>query len=404
MTFLTKETFCMKDKITFKFSIAILRRVFLNALFSLIFFSISARAQEIEGYMFLYGEVGADYISDVEIPSLGKRGGNIAFSLGTFDIIAKIAYGKAEGFVEIPITPLNTLYVEAPIWSSIWFERFYFGYNFSELFSLKIGGTYGAMGYLTRNWHRAYYLMPIVRRPIITNAEDEGGVLPLYATGVEASGETSIGEFRPGYIFQVINGNYHFGSNDFLDYDKERTFLGKIYIRRYLEEIGISLGYDPFRIPTDEGESIYVQNLIAGLNLSYVKLDGLIGLAEVFIIRDLQSKTQGGGGFLILSYPIFYADEIEFRPFLQFGFMDWQEGNPFFEKLNEGAEEVRLNYVSVGPGTVKHFESLWIEQRKKETPCLLFFILMLSICIMSAKFMVSAPFKNFNIGEVFAII
>ncbi len=306
--------------------------------------------------MFLYGEVGADYISDVEIPSLGKRGGNIAFSLGTFDIIAKIAYGKAEGFVEIPITPLNTLYVEAPIWSSIWFERFYFGYNFSELFSLKIGGTYGAMGYLTRNWHRAYYLMPIVRRPIITNAEDEGGVLPLYATGVEASGETSIGEFRPGYIFQVINGNYHFGSNDFLDYDKERTFLGKIYIRRYLEEIGISLGYDPFRIPTDEGKSIYVQNLIAGLNLSYVKLDGLIGLAEVFIIRDLQSKTQGGGGFLILSYPIFYTDEIEFRPFLQFGFMDWQEGNPFFEKLNEGAEEVRLNHVSLGPGTVKHFE------------------------------------------------
>lgn len=147
-----------------------------------------------------------------------------------------------------------------------------------------------------------------------------------------------------------------------------------------------------------------MQNLIAGLNLSYVKLDGLIGLAEVFIIRDLQSKTQGGGGFLILSYPIFYADEIEFRPFLQFGFMDWQEGNPFFEKLNEGAEEVRLNYVSVGPGTVKHFESLWIEQRKKETPCLLFFILMLSICIMSAKFMVSTPFKNFNIGEIFAII
>jgi hypothetical protein len=29
--------------------------------------------QELEGYMYLYGEVGADYISDVEIPSLNKR-------------------------------------------------------------------------------------------------------------------------------------------------------------------------------------------------------------------------------------------------------------------------------------------------------------------------------------------
>jgi hypothetical protein len=86
------------------------------------------------------------------------------------------------------------------------------------------------MGYLSRNWHRAYYLMPIIRRPVITNAEDEGGVLPLYATGIEANGETSIGEFRPGYIFQVINGNYHFGSDDFIDYDREKNFFrGNLY-------------------------------------------------------------------------------------------------------------------------------------------------------------------------------
>jgi hypothetical protein len=293
-----------------------------------------------------------------------KEGGNIAFNLGTFDILAKLSYGKAEGLIEIPM--IST--VELPIWNTLLFERYYVGYNFHELFSLKIGGTYGAMGYLTRNWHRGFYLMPTIRRPIITNSEDEGGILPLYATGIEASGEASIGEFRPGYIFQVINGNYHFGSDDLIDYDRERTFLGKIYIRRYLEEIGISLGYDPFRISTkdsgkdsakDNGKdsgSIYVQNFIAGLNLSYVKLDGLIGLAEGFIIRDLQSKTQGGGGFLILSYRILDIGDFDFRPFLQFGFMDWQDGNPFFEELNKGAEEVRKRYVNMGPGTVKHLE------------------------------------------------
>jgi hypothetical protein len=333
-----------------------LRQILLITSILLIPLFVSVNAQELEGYMYLYGEVGADYISDVDIPNLNKRGGNIAFSLGTFDILAKISYGKAEGLIEIPMTSTLQSGLEVPIWNALWFERYYVGYNFHESFSLKIGGTYGAMGYLSRNWHRAYYLMPTIRRPIITNAEDEGGILPLYATGIEASGETSIGEFRPGYIFQVINGNYHFGSDDFIDYDREKTFLGKIYIRRYLEEIGISLGYDPFRIPTEDGGSIYVQNFIAGLNLSYVKLDGLIGLAEGFIIRDLQSKTQGGGGFLILSYPILHIEDFEFRPFLQFGFMDWQDGNPFFEELNKKAEEIRKKWVNVGPGTVKHLE------------------------------------------------
>jgi hypothetical protein len=336
----------------FKSSNRILRQILLITSISLIPLSVSVKAEELKGYMYLYGEVGADYISDVDIPSLNKRGGNIAFSLGQFDILAKISYGKAEGLIEIPM--IST--VELPIWMNLWFERYYVGYNFHELFSLKIGGTYGAMGYLTRNWHRGFYLMPIIRRPIVTNAEDEGGILPLYATGIEASGEASIGEFRPGYIFQVINGNYHFGSDDFLDYDREKTFLGKIYIRRYEEEIGISLGYDPFRIPTEDGGSIYVQNFIAGLNLSYIKLDGLIGLAEGFIIGDRRSKTLGGGGFLILSYRILDIGDFDFRPFLQFGFMDWQDGNPFFEELNKKAWYVRKNYVYMGPGTVKHLE------------------------------------------------
>ncbi|MFZ8802884.1 MAG: hypothetical protein ACO2PO_07835 [Candidatus Calescibacterium sp.] len=336
----------------FKSSNRILRQILLITSISLIPLSVSVKAEELKGYMYLYGEVGADYISDVDIPSLNKRGGNIAFSLGQFDILAKISYGKAEGLIEIPM--IST--VELPIWTNLWFERYYVGYNFHELFSLKIGGTYGAMGYLSRNWHRAFYLMPTIRRPIVTNSEDEGGILPLYATGIEANGEASIGEFRPGYIFQVINGNYHFGSDDLLDYDREKTFLGKIYIRRYLEEIGISLGYDPFRIPTEDGGSIYVQNFIAGLNLSYIKLDGLIGLAEGFIIGDRRSKTLGGGGFLILSYRILDIGDFDFRPFLQFGFMDWQDGNPFFEELNKGAEEVRKRYVNMGPGTVKHLE------------------------------------------------
>jgi hypothetical protein len=45
---------------------------------------------------------------------------------------------------------------------------------------------------------------------------------------------------------------------------EKKTFLGEIYIRRYEEEIGIFLGYDPFRITTEDGGSKYMQNFIAG--------------------------------------------------------------------------------------------------------------------------------------------
>ena len=54
-----------------------LRQILLITSISLIPLSVSVKAEELKGYMYLYGEVGADYISDVEIPSLNKRGGNI---------------------------------------------------------------------------------------------------------------------------------------------------------------------------------------------------------------------------------------------------------------------------------------------------------------------------------------
>jgi hypothetical protein len=103
----------------FKSSKRILRQILLITSISLIPLFVSVKAQEIEGYMFLYGEVGADYISDVEIPSLNKRGGNIAFSLGTFDILAKISYGKAEGLIEIPMTSTLQSGLEVPIWNAL---------------------------------------------------------------------------------------------------------------------------------------------------------------------------------------------------------------------------------------------------------------------------------------------
>jgi hypothetical protein len=83
-----------------------------------------------------------------------------------------------------------------------------------------------------------------------------------------------------------------------------------------------------------------VRNFILGGNISYNNSGGLIALLEGFLLRDLESKKSGWGGFLILSYHVFGLELIySIRPYLQIGTLDWQDGNPYFEKLQAKLKE-----------------------------------------------------------------
>jgi hypothetical protein len=201
--------------------------------------------------------------------------------------------------------------------------------------------------------------MPVIRRPFIIEFEDYGGPLPIHSIGLEAEGFAEIGEFKPGYIINVGTGNLLFGASSSFDFDKEKTFLGKLFVRREFGEVGVSLGYDPFRIKkgsmTMHAPAVHaspemqmqektveprVQNFILGGNISYNNPGGLIALLEGFLLRDLESKKSSWGGFLILSYPIFRSELIDsIRPYLQIATFDWQDGNPYFERLQAILQE-----------------------------------------------------------------
>jgi hypothetical protein len=280
----------------------------------------SVRAQELRGFANIYGEMGGDYFSDEKL---------INFRVGTIAYISYLSFGRAEGYLELTF---EEGMVDA--------ERLYFGYNFHKLFTLRVGRFHSPFGYFTREWHHGHYLMPVIRRPLIIEFEKFGGPLPIHPIGFEAEGYTEIGEFRPGYIIDVGTGNLRFGASPLWDFDKEKTLIGKLFVRREFGEVGVSLGYDPFRIQQKDGFQILVRNFVLGGNISYNNPGGLIALVEGFLLRDLESKKSGWGGFLILSYPVFGSELIHnIRPYLQIATFDWQDGNPYFEKLQAKLQE-----------------------------------------------------------------
>ena len=312
---------------------------FIHSFFlSVISLAGSVRAQDLRGFTYLYGEMGGDYFSDEKL---------INFRLGQIAYITYLKLGRAEGYVELVFEKMIEV------------ERLYFGYDFHKFFTLRVGRVHSPLGYFTREWHHGVYLMPTIRRPLIIEFEEYGGPLPIHSIGFEAEGSTEIGEFKPGYIIDIGIGNLQFGASPFFDFDKEKTFIGKLFVKRGFGEVGVSLGYDPFRIKKEsmtmhahaghappemqmqeETVETRFRNFILGGNTSYSNSGGLIALLEGFLLRDLESKKSGWGGFLILSYHVFGLELIySIRPYLQIGTFDWQDGNPYFEKLQAKLKE-----------------------------------------------------------------
>jgi len=120
----------------------------------------SVQAQELRGFMYLYGEMGDDYFSDEKL---------INFRIGQIDFLSSLCFGRAEGLAELVVEEMIDV------------ERLYFGYNFHKLFTLRVGRFHSPVGYFTRTWHHGLYLMPTIRRPFIIEFEDFGGPLPIHS-------------------------------------------------------------------------------------------------------------------------------------------------------------------------------------------------------------------------------
>ncbi len=298
-----------------------------KVLILLVLFTL-AYPQETDTFLQIFGDVRVSYPSE-------KR--KLEFILGDTDLLGFIVHGNLKALVEILI--------EQPE-SDLDVERGYVEVRYRFL-SFRVGKFHSPLGYFNRRWHHGLYLMTPVDRPQIVNFEDEGGPLPVHTVGVDVSVEGKVYGKVVGFSGSLGNGNLQLGSTNTSDLDSKKIFLGKVYIRwDPFSEAGLSFGYDPMEVSDPDIGYVRTENLILGLHLAYRKPGSLDLNGELYVLREEVSNSYGSGGFLIVSYPILRREPFgEIRPYGMIDFLNWEEGNLWFESVRrkliaQGEEEV----------------------------------------------------------------
>jgi hypothetical protein len=85
-------------------------------------------------------------------------------------------------------------------------ERLAVQYVKSPWLKIGMGRFHTALGYWNDNYHHGSWLHVTADRPLAYHFEDDNGILPTHAEGLEIRGEGDMGSGQLGYIFNVANG------------------------------------------------------------------------------------------------------------------------------------------------------------------------------------------------------
>jgi hypothetical protein len=85
-------------------------------------------------------------------------------------------------------------------------ERVFLKYSWSDAFHASAGRTHTPIGYWNTAYHHGALLQPTIDRPEALRFEDDGGLLPVHAVGLELSGHLPAGPGHFDYVANVANG------------------------------------------------------------------------------------------------------------------------------------------------------------------------------------------------------
>jgi hypothetical protein len=123
------------------------------------------------------------------------------FTLGQFDLyfVSRLASGLSFlGETVFEVEPDGEWVVDV--------ERVFIKYAWSDLFRVSAGRTHTALGYWNEAFHHGALLQPTVERPELLKFEDDGGILPVHAVGIEGAGEMHSGDWGIAYVGNIANG------------------------------------------------------------------------------------------------------------------------------------------------------------------------------------------------------
>jgi hypothetical protein len=106
-------------------------------------------------------------------------------------------------------------------------ERVLLKYEATDFLNVIAGKHHTPIGYWNTAYHHGAAIQPTIQRPYMFRFEDEGGIFPIHALGVQLTAEniTSLGL---GYSLLIANG---LGANDILDNDAYKAVVASVQIK-----------------------------------------------------------------------------------------------------------------------------------------------------------------------------
>ena len=218
-------------------------------------------------------------------------------------------------------------------------ERLWGRYSFSDYFYAKLGLEHTAITRWNRVFHHSKYLEVSIERPFLARFEDDGGFLPMHASGLELGGhvENRIGRFE--YLATLTNGR---GPTP-----EDRQRIDDLNDSKALEaavtvsphaiaglRVGGALRFG--EIPREEGNPARARSIREWATALHMALDTPIGVeatSELVFLqhRDntLDSTFHHFSGYLQLAYRNEEWDQ--WTPYTRFDYRDMESGDPFFE-------------------------------------------------------------------------
>lgn len=218
------------------------------------------------------------------------------------------------------------------------FERLVIQYSFRDWLNLSAGRHHTPMGYWNAAFHHGKFFQTPIDRPRTVEFEDEGGLLPVHAVGVEIFGKKDIPLFNLGYSFDISNGRGP--AIDLIqnskDFNNSKAFAFQAFLSPNAIpglRLGTNLYFD--RIPADRSNSARAKGIketIIGGHAAYLENNWEL-ISEFFHIqhkdRTFSKKFNNTGFYLLAAY-----QWGKIKPFYLFENLNFNQSDPFYAPDN----------------------------------------------------------------------
>ncbi|MBI1821545.1 MAG: hypothetical protein HY036_02230 [Nitrospirae bacterium] len=273
-----------------------------------------------------------DVFGDVGFSTVTREKSHPSFFLGDLDLFSTMNVDNRLIFLsEIQIEGEESRFFPEV-------ERFWIGYTFNDLITLRAGRHHTALGYWNNAYHHGKWLFVTVDRPFFLGFEDKNGVIPVHLIGIEMEGKKANDFGRFSYRFQIANGPR-------IDPIEKKLDPNNIADDNDSKEAALRFSVTPVTVPDfifgisgttytlDTSQKAGLKESIFGFDLSYTKLPWEF-LAEYF--RFYNSDAAADAFYIQLSYALTLPYPI--TPYARYERLGVNDSDPYFLDLAGGSE------------------------------------------------------------------